>query len=163
MNTITHPTDTAALVAMFPDLAVVLPSGPVLVWRTAVLPGTAESAGAARRLAAGALAVAGSCPAAGDAAVVADELVANAVEHTRSGRGGEVRVTVAAAPGEWVLVLVGDDGPSDGAVPVIPAQRPPADSESGRGLLLVATMSAANGYAPGCVSWALLPWEGTAR
>lgn len=162
MTTTTHPTDPAALAAMLPDLAaMVVPAGPVLVSRSAVLPGIAESAAASRRLLAEALAVAGCCPAAGDSAVIVDELVANAVEHTRSGKGGEVRVTVATAPGQWVLLLVGDDGTDDGSGPSVPAQRPSA--ESGRGLLLVAALSSAHGYAPGGLSWALLPWNGAAR
>lgn len=162
MTTTTHPTDPATLAAMFPDLADVFPAaGSVLVSRSVVLPGTAASAAASRLLLAEVLAVAGSCPAAGDAALIVSELAANAVQHTRSGKGGEVRVTVAAAPGEWVLVMVGDDGPDEGSVPGIPAQRPSA--ESGRGLLLVAALSDAYGYAPGCLSWALLPWKGAAR
>jgi anti-sigma regulatory factor (Ser/Thr protein kinase) len=162
MTTTTHhPTDPATLAAMFPDLADVFsPAGSVLVSRSAVLAGTAASAAASRRLVAEVLAVAGSCPAADDAALVVDELAANAVEHTRSGKGGEIRVTVAAAPCEWVLILVGDDGPDEGTVPAIPAQR--SSAESGRGLLLVAALSDAYGYAPGCLSWALLPWEGAA-
>lgn len=161
-TTTAHPTDPAALAAMLPDLAaMVVPTGPVLVSRSAVLPGTVKSAGAARRLAAEALAVAGSCPAADDAALLVDELVANAVEHTRSGRGGQVRVTVAAVPGEWVLLLVGDDGTDDGSVPSVPEQR--TSAEDGRGLLLVAALSDAYGYAPGGLAWALLPWGGAAR
>jgi anti-sigma regulatory factor (Ser/Thr protein kinase) len=164
MTTTTHPTDPATLAAMFPDLVGVFPAaGSVLVSRSAVLAGTADSAAASRRLLAEALAVAGSCPAADDAALIVSELAANAVQHTRSGKGGEVRVTVAAAPAEWVLILVGDDGPDEGNVPGIPAQRPPASAESGRGLLLVAALSDACGYAPGGLSWALLPWEGAAR
>ena len=161
MTTTTHPTDPATLAAMFPDLAEVFPpAGSVLVSRSAVLDGTTASAATARRLVAEALAVAGSCPAADDAALIVSELAANAVQHTRSGKGGEVRVTVAAAPGEWVLIMVGDDGPDEGAVPAVPAQR--SSAESGRGLLLVAAMSDAYGYAGG-LSWALLPWEGAAR
>jgi anti-sigma regulatory factor (Ser/Thr protein kinase) len=161
-TTTQHPTDPAALAAMLPDLAaMVVPAGPVLVSRSAVLPGTAASAGAARRLAAEALAVAGSCPAADSAVLLVSELTANAVEHTRSGQGGQVRVTVAAAPGEWVLLLVGDDGTDDGSVPSVPEQRPAA--ESGRGLLLVATLADAYGYALGGLSWALLPWSGATR
>lgn len=160
-TTTAHPTDPATLAAMLPDLAaMVVPAGPVLVSRSGVLPGTVKSAGAARRLAAETLAIAGSCPAANDVAVVVDELVANAVEHTRSGRGGQVRVTVAAAPGEWVLLLVGDDGTDDGSVPSVPEQR--ASAEDGRGLLLVAALSDAYGYAPGGLAWALLPWDGAA-
>ena len=117
-----------------------------------MLAGTAESAAASRRLVAEALIVAGR-PAAGDAALVVSELAANAVQHTRSGKGGEVRVTVAAVLGEWVAILVGDDGPDEGAVPAIPVQRASADAESGRGLLLVAALSAAYGYAPCSLSW----------
>lgn len=163
MTTTTHPTDPAALAAMFPDLADVFsPAGPVLVSRSAVLAGTTAAAAASRRLLAEALAVAGGCPAADDAALVVSELAANAVEHTRSGKGGEVRVSVAAAPGEWVLVLVGDDGTDDpAAIPAVPAQR--AAAESGRGLLLVAALSDAYGYAPSGLSWALLPWDGAVQ
>jgi anti-sigma regulatory factor (Ser/Thr protein kinase) len=162
MTTTTHPTDPAVLAAMFPDLADVFPSGgSVLVSRSAALAGTLASAAAARRLLAEAFSVAGECPAADDADLIVSELAANAVQHTRSGEGGEVRVTVAIAPGEWVLILVGDDGPeTPGAVPAIPAQRDSA--ESGRGLLLVAALSDAYGY-EGALSWALLPWEGAAR
>jgi anti-sigma regulatory factor (Ser/Thr protein kinase) len=164
MTITTHPTDPAVLAEMFPDLAGVFPSaGSVLVSRSAVLAGTAASAAAARRLLAEALSVAVGCPAADDAELLISELVNNAVLHTRSGKGGEVRVTVAVTPGEWVLVLVGDDGPdAPGEVPLVPSQRPGADACSGRGLLIVAALSDACGYAGG-LSWALLPWEGAAR
>jgi anti-sigma regulatory factor (Ser/Thr protein kinase) len=150
------------LAEMLPDLAdALLPSGSVLVSRSAVLPGTAASAPAARRLLAEVLSVADNCPAADDAGLVASELAANAVQHTQSGQGGDVRVTAAVMPGEWVLILVGDDGPDDSAAaPVIPVQRDLA--ESGRGLLIVAALADAYGYAGG-LSWALLPWNGAAR
>jgi anti-sigma regulatory factor (Ser/Thr protein kinase) len=144
---------------MFPDLAAMSPAAPVLVSRSAALAGADASAAAARRLAAEALDAAGNCPAAHDAAAVVSELTANAVRHTRSGRGGEVRVTVASAPGKWVLILVGDDGPDEsGTLPAIPAQ-PSASAESGRGLLMVTALSDAYGYAGG-LSWAVLSWEG---
>ena len=161
MTTTTHPTDSAVLAEMFPDLAGVFPpAGSVLVSRSAVLAGTAASAAAARRLLAEAISVAGSCPVADDAGLVISELAANAVQHTRSGKGGEFRVTAAVSPGEWVLILVGDDGPDD--IPAVPAQRAvPASAESGRGLLIVAALSDAYGYADG-LSWALLPWNGAA-
>lgn len=165
MTTTTHPTDPATLAAMFPDLAEAFPSaGSVLISRSAVLAGTAASAAAARRLLAEALSVAGSCPAAEDAGLVVSELATNAIQHTRSGESGEFRVTAAVSPGEWVLILVGDDGPDvPGAAPAIPAQRAvPASAESGRGLLIVAALSDAYGYVGG-LSWALLPWEGAAR
>ena len=165
MTTTTHPTDPAVLAEMFPDLAGVFPpAGSVLVSRSAVLAGTAASAAAARRLLAEALSVAGDCPAADDAALVVAELAANAVQHTRSGESSEFRVTAAVSPGGWVLILVGDDGPDvPGAIPAIPAQRAvPASAESGRGLLIVAALSYAYGYAGG-LSWALLAWEGAAR
>jgi anti-sigma regulatory factor (Ser/Thr protein kinase) len=161
-TTTQHPTDSATLAAMFPDLADAFSAaGSDVVSRSVVLPGTAASAAASRRLLTEVLSVAGSCPAAGDAELIVSELAANAVQHTRSGKGGEVRVTVAAAHAEWVLILVGDDGADEGSVPEIPAQRPSA--ESGRGLLLVDALSDAYGYAPGGLSWALLPWNGAAR
>lgn len=160
MTTATHPADLATLTVMLPDLAgIAPPAGERLVLRSATLAGTAESAAAARLLLADALSGTGGCPAADDAELVVSELAGNAFRHTLSGKGGEVQVTVAASPGEWLLILVGDDGPgTPGAGPVVPAQRP-APAESGMGLWLVVELSAAYGYDNG-LSWALLPWAG---
>jgi anti-sigma regulatory factor (Ser/Thr protein kinase) len=99
------------------------------------LPGRPESAGAAREFAAKALA---GYPAAGDAITALNEMVTNAVQHSRSGLPGgtlEVRLTVTAAS---VLAEVLDEGPL-GA--------PPADSrdgfaERGRGLAVVEALTA---------------------
>ena len=48
-----------------------------------------------------------------DAVLCVDELVANAVQHSRSGLpGGTVEVRIAVAAGEWLRVEVQDAGPS---------------------------------------------------
>ena len=73
-----------------------------------VLPGRPESAAGAREFAAKALA---GYPAADDAITALNEMVTNAVQHSRSGLPGgtlEVRLTVTAAS---VLAEVLDEGP----------------------------------------------------
>ena len=74
------------------------------------LPGRPESARAAREFAAGCLA---GCPSCDDAVLCVDELVVNAVQHSRSGLpGGTIEVRIAVAAGEWLRVEVQDAGPS---------------------------------------------------
>jgi anti-sigma regulatory factor (Ser/Thr protein kinase) len=71
-------------------------------------------------------------PAFHDAAVCMCELMTNALRHTDSGRGGQIRVRLALVDGSlWAEVA--DDGCS-ATVPHIPA----APDESGRGLRIVA-------------------------
>ena len=73
------------------------------------LPGRPESARAAREFAAGCLA---GCPSSDDAVLCVDELVANAIQHSRSGLpGGTIEVRIAVAAGEWLRVEVKDAGP----------------------------------------------------
>jgi anti-sigma regulatory factor (Ser/Thr protein kinase) len=80
-----------------------------------------------------------ACMARDDVIAVASELGANAVCHTASGRGGQFSVEVAWT-GSVVSIVVGDDGGL--AEPrVIDAP----ESENGRGLRLVRSLSLAVG------------------
>jgi serine/threonine-protein kinase RsbW len=117
-----------------------------------VLPGRPESAAAAREFAAKALA---GYPAAGDAITALNEMVTNAVQHSRSGLPGgslEVRLTVTAAS---VLAEVLDEGPLG---PPPPGRDPFA--ERGRGLVLVEALTRAWGSAGHGLWWFWLPLGG---
>jgi anti-sigma regulatory factor (Ser/Thr protein kinase) len=103
-----------------------------------VLPGRPESAAGARDFAAKALA---GYPAAGDAIAALNEMVTNAVQHSRSGLPGgtlEVRLTVTAAS---VLAEVVDDGPL--GVPAAVSRENFA--ERGLGMVLVEALTRAWG------------------
>jgi anti-sigma regulatory factor (Ser/Thr protein kinase) len=109
-----------------------------------VLPGRPEAAAGARDFAGKVLA---GFPAAGDAIAALNEMVTNAVQHSRSGLPGgtlEVRLTVTAAS---VLAEVVDAGP----LGIAPAASPESFAERGRGLAIVEALtrawgSAGNGY-----------------
>lgn len=120
---------------------------------TCSLPGLPESARAARELTAVCLA---GCPAAADAVLCVDELVANAVQHSRSGLpGGMVTVRIAVAAGEWLRVEVEDQGP----LAAVPAQRDALD-EGGRGLMLVVGLADVFGAdAAKGQHWFAMPWD----
>ncbi len=113
-----------------------------------VFPGRPEQAGQARAWVR-ALAAAACPPAADDAGLAVTELVANAIQHTRSGRPcGTATVAVIAGP-DGVTIHVHDQG-ADGKVP---APRPAADdgdglAEGGRGLPIVLAVSTACGIRP---------------
>jgi hypothetical protein len=95
------------------------------------------------------------CPARDDVISVASELASNAVQHTASGRGGWFAVEVAW-PGPVVRVAVADGGAPDG-----PRAIDDPDSEHGRGLLVVAGLSARTGVcgdSRGRLVWADVPW-----
>lgn len=120
------------------------------------LPGRPESARAAREFAAGCLA---GCPSSDDAVLCVDELVANAIQHSRSGLpGGTIEVRIAVAAGEWLRVEVKDAGPLS---PAVPAQRGPLD-EHGRGLALVVSLAEVFG-ADGGLRWFWMPWAPDVR
>lgn len=77
-------------------------------------------------------------------ALVASELVTNAVQHSASGgRFGRVRITVDVIPGDSVLMRVTDDGPRPGRPTTYP--RVPDRSEElstgGHGLTLVTALT----------------------
>jgi anti-sigma regulatory factor (Ser/Thr protein kinase) len=118
-----------------------------------VLPRRPESAAAARDFAAKALA---GYPAAGDAITALNELVSNAILHSRSGLPGgslEVRLIVTAAS---VLAEVVDEGPLGPPPPVAPDRF----AERGRGLVVVEALTRAWGSAGNDVWWCWLPLGG---
>jgi hypothetical protein len=124
---------------------------------TCTLPGRPESARAARKFAAECLA---GCPAADDAVLCVDELVANAIQHSRSGLpGGTIEVRITATPGVWLRVEVQDAGPLPA---VVPAPRAAPDDEHGRGLALVVALAEAFG-ADGGLRWFCMPWSPDVR
>jgi serine/threonine-protein kinase RsbW len=115
------------------------------------VPGRPEAARAVRQFLAECLA---ECPLADDAVLCANELVVNAIQHSRSGLpAGTIEVRIAIALGEWLRVEVHDAGP---LVPVVPAQRGPLD-ETGRGLALVVSLAEVFG-ADGGLRWFWMPW-----
>jgi anti-sigma regulatory factor (Ser/Thr protein kinase) len=121
-----------------------------------VLPGRPEAAATARAAAAKALA---GYPAAGDAITALNELVTNAVQHSRSGLPGgtlEVRLTVTAAA---VLAEVVDDGPL--GVPAVISRE--SFAERGRGLAIVEALTRAWGSAGNGLWWLWLPLGGESR
>lgn len=71
-----------------------------------------------------------------DIALCVDELVANACEHTSSGRGGRVMVVVSASP-DVLRVTVIDNGGADDK----PCVRDESGAVNGRGLRLVEALS----------------------
>ncbi|RCG25072.1 ATP-binding protein [Sphaerisporangium album] len=80
-----------------------------------------------------------------DIVLIAGEVVANAIKHSRSGsRPGGVVNLLVYGDARTVRVEVADEGSSD-TIPRIPAQTDPL-SESGRGLWLVRELSSAWGW-----------------
>ena len=118
-----------------------------------VPPGRPEAAAGARDFAGKVLA---GYPAAGDAIAALNELVTNAVQHSRSGLPGgtlEVRLTVTAAS---VLAEVLDEGPL--GVPAVTSRE--TFAERGRGLVLVEALTRAWGSAGNGLWWFWLPLGG---
>jgi serine/threonine-protein kinase RsbW len=118
-----------------------------------VLPGRPEAAAGARDFAQKALA---GYPAADDAVLCLDEMVTNAVLHSRSGLPGgtlEVRLTVTAAS---VLAEVVDAGPL--GVPAVTSRE--TFAERGRGLAIVEALTRAWGSAGNGLWWFWLPLGG---
>jgi len=121
------------------------------VTQTCTLPGRPESARAAREFTAASLA---GCPSVYEAMVCVDELVANAVQHSRSGLpGGTVTVRVITQPGQWFRVEVEDAGPRLRVVPDDPGPL----AEHGRGLALVEVLADVTGRGTG-LAWFLMAW-----
>jgi anti-sigma regulatory factor (Ser/Thr protein kinase) len=88
--------------------------------------------------------------------IVVSELVTNSVNASRGPDRPVIRLILTSAQGE-LAVLVCDNHPG-----APQALHPGADDESGRGLLLVQTLSARSGWypledgAPGKVTWAIM-------
>jgi serine/threonine-protein kinase RsbW len=121
-----------------------------------ILPGRPEAAAGAREFAAKALV---GYTAADDAIAALNEMVTNAIQHSRSGLPGgtiEVRLTVTAAS---VLAEVVDEGPL-GAPAVVSRD---TFAERGRGLVLVDALTKAWGQARPGVWWCWLPLGGDSR
>ena len=121
-----------------------------------VLPGRPEAAAGAREFARKALA---GYPAADEAITALNEMVSNAILHSRSGLPAgtiEVRLTVTAAS---VLVEVVDEGPLG------PPPPPPGDTfaERGRGLVLVEALTHAWGCGGDGLWWFWLPLGGESQ
>ena len=118
-----------------------------------VFPGNPEQVALARRFVAGVLS---GCPAADTAVLLASELAANGIRHTRSGAGGSFDVIVwHGAAAACIAVL--DDGASQAPVPgsLDPLR------EAGRGLVLVDTLAVRWGHCGGLTGrgvWFLLRW-----
>lgn len=101
------------------------------------------------------------CPVVDTIVLLADELVTNALMHTRSGRGGLFEV-IAWNGSSSACVAVFDDGAE--------GEPSPADSdamsESGRGLALVDALATRWGHAgdsDGRVTWFVVRWPAEAR
>ena len=132
-----------------------LVSGP----RRRVFPGRPDQVGQARRFVARAL---DGCPAADDAVLCVSELASNAIQHTRSGQGGQFQVLVWRGRTSACVAVI-DDGAGHGPAPRSPG---PGDlAESGRGLPVVADLAAAWGHQelgpaglPGRAVWFQLIW-----
>jgi anti-sigma regulatory factor (Ser/Thr protein kinase) len=111
---------------------------------TFMLPSIPESVGTARFHVRAALGFYGLGQYADDAANITSELVANVVKHVHCDIAETIGVTLARA---WnqdaVIVTVSDSSPQG---PVM--REPPADSESGRGLQIVESLSVHWGWHP---------------
>jgi serine/threonine-protein kinase RsbW len=95
-------------------------------------------------------------PARDDVIIVADELASNAIQHTASGRGGCFAVEVTWS-GPLVRVAVADGGAPGG-----PRMVEDPAGEHGRGLVVVAALSARTGVCGGRAGrlvWAEIPWD----
>jgi hypothetical protein len=119
--------------------------------QSCILPGRLESARAAREFTAACLT---GCPSVYEAMLCADELVVNAIQHSRSGLpGGMVTVRVITQPGQWLRVEVEDAGPR---LRVVPADPDPL-AEHGRGLAIVEVLADVTGRA-GRLAWFMMAW-----
>jgi hypothetical protein len=128
-----------------------LPLAPNWRWRR-VFPGHRQELSEVRRWLRSLLP---ECPARDDVLSVANELASNAIQHTASGRNGSFAVEVTWA-GPVVGVAVADGGAPDG-----PRAIDDPASEHGRGLLVVAGLSARTGVCGGPrgrLVWADVPW-----
>ncbi|TNY35929.1 ATP-binding protein [Thermomonospora catenispora] len=120
---------------------------PSMCWRR-TFPGQDVQVRAARAFVARLLA---GFPALDDVLLVLNELAANALRHTRSGKaGGRFTVEIRRAPDEVTVSVTDQGGPTEPRMrPLADSDDPDALAESGRGLLTVAALAA---------SWS---WTGT--
>jgi anti-sigma regulatory factor (Ser/Thr protein kinase) len=101
--------------------------------RRRVFPGRPDQASSARGFISEVLT---RCPAAADAVLLTSELVANAVQHTATGGGGDFEVTASHGPvGLRVTVTDNGSGSTPALVPHV------ALATSGHGLMMVAALA----------------------
>ncbi|MGH3188201.1 MAG: ATP-binding protein [Streptosporangiaceae bacterium] len=114
------------------------------------LPGAAAQAAAARRWARAAVGEMAGPDVADLAEMAVSELLANAVQHSRSGQPGGTVTVIIAGGADGLTVHVHDLGAVRGTVPRPrhPAGQSDGLAESGRGLLIVAALSQASGSGP---------------
>jgi anti-sigma regulatory factor (Ser/Thr protein kinase) len=97
-----------------------------------------------------------------DAILIVSELVTNAVNHTKSGQGGTVALTVLVGE-DCLLLVVGDEGALSNPRRPDRSDLMHVSSETGRGLALVNELSSTWGWYPldhainGRVVWAQIP------
>jgi anti-sigma regulatory factor (Ser/Thr protein kinase) len=122
---------------------------------TRTLPGRPDQVRVVRAALAGRLA---GCPMTDQVILMTDELCANAISHTRSGRvGGQFSVRVTVVTGESVTVQVADQGGT-----ALPCVRPPGVDCDGRGLAIIEALSDAWGVfgdETGRTVWSRCPWH----
>lgn len=104
-----------------------------------VLPGTAESVAAARRLAAELLG--DGHPAIDTALLLMSELVTNSVKHSRSRLPGGTLTVVVCTASDGILIQVRDDGGPAKPRLLAPARASAVPAEHGYGLLLVSALA----------------------
>ena len=141
---------------MKPKAAVLAGQGAALVAppKRRVFPGHPRQAAHARRFVASAL---DGCPASETAVLLTSELVTNALAHTPSGDGGSFEVIVWLGASA-VCIAVLDAGSA--STPLVGDSDP--DTESGRGLGLIAMLAESWGHEggpAGRVVWFLLRWH----
>ena len=107
-----------------------------------VLPGIPRSVPAARRHVRETLGWHGLGEFAQDAAIITSELVANAVQHACGNGAARIGVTLACAGNPAAVTVVVSDSSPQGPV----RRETPADGEQGRGLQIVAALSARWGW-----------------
>jgi len=111
-------------------------------WRRA-FPGTADQARCVRMFAACLLA---DCPALDEVLLALNELVVNAIRHTKSGQDGGSFTVEVQQGGGGVAVSVADEGGPDEPVAGLPEDL----AESGRGLRTVSLTAASWGWHGNC-------------
>ncbi len=127
------------------------PKTPAAPGYTSTFGGRAEEASRVRREIAGYL---GNCPATADMVLIASELAANSILHTRS-RGQTFRVSCEVSPGTALIEVQDMGGP----------WRPRKPDDRPHGLAIVAALTGPGGWgthATGTgdrVTWARLSWE----
>lgn len=105
-------------------------------------------------------ALADGCPVSDDLILLASELAANAIMHSRSGQpGGRFTVRATLHPGDYAWVEVIDQGG--------PWTSPEPGAENGRGLTIVAAIAGDDNWGidggPACrIAWFRLNWPGEA-